>query len=68
AGLGPKAYEQSVGFMRIRDGRNPLDTSAIHPESYPIAEAILGRAGLPPESTIEERMPALEALTAKTSL
>ena len=68
AGLGPKAYEQSVGFMRIRDGSNPLDTSAIHPESYPIAEAILGRAGLPPESTIEERMPALEALTAKTSL
>ncbi|MBT7989935.1 MAG: RNA-binding transcriptional accessory protein, partial [Anaerolineae bacterium] len=39
AGLGPKAYEQSVGFMRIRDGRNPLDTSAIHPESYLIAEA-----------------------------
>jgi len=68
SGLGPKAYEQSAGFMRIRDGVNPLDESAIHPESYPIAEAILGRAGLKPASAIEERIPALKALTAKTSL
>jgi len=66
SGLGPKAYEQSAGFMRIRSGKNPLDASAIHPESYPIAEAILARAGLSPASAIEERKSALEALTAKT--
>lgn len=66
-GLGPKAFEQSAGFMRIRDGFNPLDASAIHPESYPIAEAVLARAGLSPESALGERIPALEALTAKVS-
>ena len=65
SGLGPKAYEQSAGFMRIRDGVNPLDASAIHPESYAIAEAILARAGLSPASAIKERKPALDALTAK---
>jgi uncharacterized protein len=65
SGLGPKAYEQSAGFMRIREGANPLDASAIHPESYPIAEALLARAGLAPASAMEERKPALEALTAK---
>ncbi len=36
--LGPKAYEQAAGFLRIRDGQNPLDASAVHPESYPIVE------------------------------
>jgi uncharacterized protein len=68
SGLGPKAYEQSAGFMRIRDGVNPLDASAIHPESYSIAEAVLARAGLSPASAISDRKHALEALTAKTSL
>jgi protein Tex len=43
AGLGPKAFEQAAGFLRIRDGDNPLDASAIHPESYKIAEAVLKR-------------------------
>lgn len=65
SGLGPKAYEQSAGFMRIRDGVNPLDASAIHPESYAIAGAVLARAGLSPASAIKDRIPALEALTAK---
>ncbi len=65
SGLGPKAYEQSAGFMRIRDGVNPLDASAIHPESYPIAETLLARAGLSAASTISDRIPALEALTAR---
>jgi uncharacterized protein len=64
SGLGPKAYEQSAGFMRIREGDDPLDASAIHPESYPVAEAVLARAGLSPASAIKERIPALEALTA----
>jgi protein Tex len=36
--LGPKAFEQAAGFLRIRDGKNPLDASAVHPESYPIVE------------------------------
>lgn len=38
AGLGPKAFEQSAGFLRIRDAKHPLDTSAVHPETYPIVE------------------------------
>lgn len=40
-GMGPKSFEQSAGFLRIRDGRNPLDSTAIHPESYPTAMKIL---------------------------
>jgi len=40
--LGPKAFEQAAGFLRIRDGQNPLDASAVHPESYPIVEAMAG--------------------------
>lgn len=36
--LGPKAYEQAAGFLRIRGGENPLDASAVHPESYPIVD------------------------------
>jgi uncharacterized protein len=38
--LGPKAYEQSAGFLRIRGGQNPLDASGVHPESYPVVEAM----------------------------
>ena len=38
--LGPKAYEQAAGFLRIPNGRNPLDASAVHPESYPIVDAM----------------------------
>ncbi|MFK7903581.1 MAG: Tex family protein [Chitinophagales bacterium] len=38
AGLGPKAFEQSAGFIRIRNAKNPLDASAVHPESYKIVE------------------------------
>jgi protein Tex len=38
--LGPKAFEQAAGFLRIRDGLNPLDASAVHPESYPIVDRI----------------------------
>jgi protein Tex len=67
SGLGPKAYEQSAGFLRIREGVNPLDASAIHPESYAIAGAVLAHAGLSAGSPLSERKPALEALTAKVS-
>ncbi|MFZ5997413.1 MAG: Tex family protein [Nitrospirota bacterium] len=38
--LGPKAFEQAAGFLRIRGGENPLDASAVHPESYPIVDAM----------------------------
>ncbi len=68
SGLGPKAFEQSAGFMRIRNGDEPLDGSAIHPESYPVARAVLQRAGLQPESPLTERKPALDALLAKIPL
>ncbi len=55
--LGPKAFEQAAGFLRIMDGKNPLDRSAVHPEAYPVVEkisekngksidAILGNSGL----------------------
>ena len=43
--LGPKAFEQAAGFLRIRDGENPLDRSAVHPESYPIVDAMAGNLG-----------------------
>ena len=66
-GLGPKAFEQAAGFMRIQNGSDPLDASAIHPESYDVAKALLARAGLSVASSLNERVSALEALTAKTS-
>jgi len=43
--LGPKAFEQAAGFLRIRDGDNPLDASAVHPESYPVVERIVAATG-----------------------
>jgi len=43
--LGPKAFEQAAGFLRIRDGKNPLDATAVHPESYQIVEAMAGDLG-----------------------
>jgi uncharacterized protein len=43
--LGPKAFEQAAGFLRIRDGRNPLDGTAVHPESYQIVEAMASDQG-----------------------
>jgi uncharacterized protein len=43
--LGPKAFEQAAGFLRIRDGENPLDASAVHPESYPIVDSMAGDLG-----------------------
>jgi protein Tex len=47
AKLGPKAYEQAAGFLRIRDGENPLDNTAVHPESYPILAAIAKDVNIP---------------------
>ncbi len=61
-GLGPKAFEQSAGFLRIRGGRNPLDASAIHPESYPVAVAVLEAAGVAINELPEDRRAAVELL------
>lgn len=68
SGLGPKAFEQAAGFLRIREGDNPLDASAIHPESYPAAEALLKKVALKPHAPIEKRAPALAALRQQQSL
>ncbi len=43
--LGDKTFEQAAGFLRINDGENPLDRSAVHPEAYPVVERILARIG-----------------------
>ena len=59
-GLGPKSFEQAAGFLRISDGDNPLDASAIHPESYAIAETVLQRAGLIKDVPPGERESALD--------
>jgi uncharacterized protein len=65
-GLGPKAFEQAAGFLRIQNGTDPMDGSAIHPESYKIAEALLARAGLSVKSSLQQRTVALHELSTKT--
>ena len=47
AGLGAKTFEQSAGFLRIRGGDNPLDMTGVHPETYPVVEQIIFKAGQP---------------------
>jgi len=47
AGLGAKTFEQSAGFLRVRDGDNPLDQSGVHPETYPVVERILAAVNRP---------------------
>src|SRR6202020_2393024 len=44
-GLGPKAFEQAAGFLRIRDGVHPLDASAVHPERYALVDQMAGDLG-----------------------
>lgn len=44
--LGPKVFEQCAGFLRIRDGDDPLDSSGVHPEAYPVVRRILDRSGV----------------------
>jgi len=46
-GLGAKTFEQSAGFLRIRDGDNPLDMTGVHPETYPVVEQIMAKTGKP---------------------
>ncbi|MFC7410713.1 Tex family protein [Hydrogenophaga atypica] len=47
SGLGAKTFEQSAGFLRIRGGDNPLDMTGVHPETYPVVEAIIEKTGKP---------------------
>jgi uncharacterized protein len=61
-GLGPKSFEQCAGFLRVRGGSNPLDMSAIHPESYAVAEAVLNRSGTGLQADIQQRKLALQKL------
>ena len=67
-GLGPKAFEQAAGFLRIRDGENPLDAGAIHPESYGVAEKVMARAGVAAGMRNEEREALLNSLCEKIPL
>ncbi len=46
-GLGAKTFEQSAGFLRIRDGENPLDMTGVHPETYPVVEKMMSHSGKP---------------------
>jgi uncharacterized protein len=51
--LGPKAFEQAAGFLRIRNGNNPLDNTAVHPESYAVVEAIATDLGVPLQQVMQ---------------
>lgn len=67
--LGAKAFEQAAGFLRVRDGANPLDNTGIHPESYPVVKAMATRAGisiaqLVADSTLVDRLDAEAAVAA----
>ena len=56
--LGPKAYEQCAGFLRIPDGKNPLDATSVHPESYEAAERLMEKLGLTMEDIKEAQKQA----------
>jgi uncharacterized protein len=71
--LGPKAFEQAAGFLRIRDGENPLDRSAVHPESYPIVDAMARDLGcsvlnLMQDEKLRERIDLKQYVSEKVGL
>lgn len=69
AKLGPKAFEQCAGFLRIRDGKEPLDCIAVHPESYDAARKILEIMGYKPSDIITGRAKGIsESLSSKSKL
>ncbi|WP_135078709.1 Tex family protein [Terasakiella sp. SH-1] len=53
--LGPKAFEQAAGFLRIREGENPLDQSSVHPEAYPVVEKIMAQVNTSVENVIGDQ-------------
>ncbi len=67
-GFGPKSFEQAAGFLRIRGGDEPLDASAIHPESYAVARAVLQQAGISPTDPLEVRKAGLDRLLKEKPL
>jgi uncharacterized protein len=67
-GMGPKTFEQAAGFLRIRDGENPLDATAIHPESYPVAAQVLQKINLAETANSSERIKAVEAFKKRSKL
>jgi uncharacterized protein len=67
-GFGPKAFEQAAGFLRIQTGENPLDSTAIHPESYPIAEKLLANAKIEPTTPRDEKKNGLERLLSQKTI
>jgi protein Tex len=66
SGVGPKTFEQAAGFLRIRGGENPLDGTAVHPESYRVAEQMAVSLNLSVEEMI--RRPELLATVDRTAL
>ena len=64
AKLGPKAFEQCAGFLRIQNGKNPLDTTSLHPESYEAAEKLLKKQGFTTEDICAGKLAGL-SLTIK---
>ena len=66
--LGPKAFEQCAGFLRIRDGNNVLDNTAVHPESYSACETLLNKAGYTPDDVRKHNLALLDLIVQKTGL
>lgn len=66
--LGPKAYEQCAGFIRIADGVNPLDNTPVHPESYGAAEALLQALGYKPADLRGPKLPEIRDKLAAVSV
>ena len=70
--LGPKAYEQCAGFLRISDGSHPLDNTGVHPESYEAVEKLLSELGVEPDKLREGSLPIriedYEKMAAKLSI
>ena len=65
SGLGPRSFEQSAGFLRIRDGDNPLDMTGVHPETYPVVQRML-TATARPVAELMGRADVLRTLKAET--
>ena len=68
SGMGEKSFEQSAGFLRVRGGKNALDESAIHPESYSVANEILKRADIKADTAQSDKEVALNQLIEETSI
>ncbi len=74
AKLGPKAYEQCAGFMRISDGKNPLDATSVHPESYDACKKLLDKMGISMDDVrkaqkkaVQEKVSPMKTINVKTA-